>query len=265
MSLDAALAVAAEPSPGPTPADPAAVDVALSNYYLAVGLLVSAIVVIILALAFAWLYHRDALRVIEKLATTEGGPPVGIDSGAAVERGVRVGPAIVGGSTGQKDTALMFTVENLPDDATVAWDVEGATIERIDGGRTILATFAADGSHKVAATVTQADGNRIELEAKEVEIGPKPGAAASAPPIVIPFVVKNWGRLVIVLFGVGVISALMASQILDAAAGIGILGALLGAGAVSATTGGSSEAPAAPRSGSAPGGSDGTAAGGGQA
>lgn len=75
-------------------------------------------------------------------------------------------------------------------------------------------------------------------------IRPPATATASAPALVIPFVVKNWGRLVIVLFGVGVISALMATKILDAAAGVGILGTLLGAGAVSATTGGTTDTPA---------------------
>ncbi|MEV5071246.1 hypothetical protein MRBLMI12_002873 [Microbacterium sp. LMI12-1-1.1] len=240
------LAAEGDPAPSSTPGDPAtgAVDVALSNYYLAIGLLLGAIVVIVLALVFAWLYHRDALRTIEKLATTPGAPPVAIDSGAAVERGIHVGPAIIGSNVAHKDTAVMFTVEDLADGATVSWDVQGATIEEIDGGRTILATFAEDGTYKVRATVTDAGGTETELEPKQVTIQPPVAASAPAPALVIPFVVKNWGRLVIVLFGVGVISALMATKILDAAAGVGILGTLLGAGAVSATTGGTADTPA---------------------
>ena len=261
MTLIAVLTASADPSPSPTPGGSGAVDVALSDYYLAVGLLVSAIVVIVLALVFAWLYHRDALRVIEKLATTEGAPPVTIDSGGAVERGIGVGPAIVGGGSGQKEAPLMFTVEHLGDGATVAWEVSGATIDEIDGGRTILATFAAEGDYEVRATVTEADGTEVPLASKRVKIAAPPVAAASAPAIAIPFVVKNWGRLVIVLFGVGVISALMATRILDAAAGIGILGTLLGAGAVSATTGGSAE-PSTPRAAPAAGGGSSPGAGG---
>lgn len=156
------LATEGDPSPSSTPADPATgvVDVALSNYYLAIGLLLGAIVVIVLALVFAWLYHRDALRTIEKLATAPGAPPVAIDSGGAVERSIHVGPAIIGSNVAQKDTAVMFTVEDLADDATVSWDVQGATVEEIDGGRTLLATFAEDGTYEVRATVTDTGGTK---------------------------------------------------------------------------------------------------------
>lgn len=231
-------------TPSPEPLDPASTvaNVALSNYYLAVTLFIGAIVVIALALTFAWMYHRAALTTIQKMAKS-GKQAVATTSEDALTEGVDSEPAIVGSSAGTKAEDLMFTVTNLADGDTVTWDVSGATFHEVDSGRTIVAQFAADGTYKVRASITGKTGAKRELEPKEVKVGPQ--TAAPAPAIVIPFVVKNWGRLVIVLFGVGVIAALMATQILDAAAGVGILGTLLGAGAVASTPGAPADTPQA--------------------
>ncbi|WP_243075681.1 hypothetical protein [Microbacterium sp. SS28] len=236
----------------PAPLDPAstAANVALSNYYLALTLFIGAIVVIAIALTFAWMYHRAALTTIQKLAKS-GKQAVTTSSDDALTEGVDSEPAIVGSSAGTKGEDLMFTVTNLADGEIVTWDVSGATFNEVDGGRTIVAQFASDGNYKVRASITDKADVKRELEPKEVKIGAQ--ATAPAPAIVIPFVVKNWGRLVIVLFGVGVISALMATKILDAAAGVGILGTLLGAGAVASTPGAPSETPAQPQGGGAGG------------
>lgn len=242
------IIAAVSPSPGPTPFDPAstAANVALSNYYLAILLLCAAVGVIALALGFAWAYHREVLRVVHGAVTGPNPAPLGTTND---EVGVQSSEAeIVGPDRAEKAAELVFTVRNVASAANVTWVAEGSTTSS-HSGSTLVTTFTADGEYKVEATYPeQVDGStETRTLTKAVIIGPHPAASAAAnsqgPPIAIPFVVKNWGRLVVVLFGVGVIAALMATRVLESAAGVGILGTLLGAGAVAATGGGTGTPP----------------------
>lgn len=221
-------------NPTPTPSDPAstAANIALSNYYLAIILIAAAILVIVIALAFALLYHFKALDVITS-AVKKGAPLATLPSEEVTTQS-RGGPVIVGPGAGDVSEDLAFAVQNAPDGADISWIAEKATTSSGQGSA-FVTSFAKAGQYRVTARV----GDTGEVT-KEVTIGGTPAASTPSAPIVIPFVVKNWGRLVIVLFGVGVISALMATRTLSAEAGIGILGALLGVGATAGSSGGSS-------------------------
>lgn len=141
------------------------------------------------------------------------------------------------------DEFRTFAVQRVDTAQAVTWRAEGATPSS-GSGYSFVTTFNKPGDYEILATFSDSSGTETALQ-KKVKIGAtSSGPAASA--IVLPFVIKNWGRLVIIIFGVGVISAVMAAKILDAAAGIGILGTLLGVGAVTATSGGSGDKPAPP-------------------
>lgn len=91
------LIVLANIAAGTEPTDPAstAVDVTLSNYLLAGGLFVGAIVVIAFALTFAWMYHRAALTTVLELAKS-GKQAVATSSDDAFTESVDSRPTIVG-------------------------------------------------------------------------------------------------------------------------------------------------------------------------
>ena len=235
--------VGAAPAPSPTSVDPttATVNVALSNYFLALGLLVAAVVVIIIALGFALLYHARLLSTITAAVKTNR-EHLGTTSDD-VTKSLDLAPSIVGPDEGSEAGELVFAVRRVDTAQAVTWKAEGATPSS-GSGYSFVTTFNKPGDYEIHATLTDSSGTETALQ-KKVKIGAtSSGPAASA--IVLPFVIKNWGRLVIIIFGVGVISALMATKILDAAAGIGILGTLLGVGAVTATSGGSGDKPAPP-------------------
>jgi hypothetical protein len=217
-------------TPTPTPFDPAATaaNVALSNYYLAIILIVAAIVVIVIALGFAWIYHRKALEVI--MSAVSRGAQVGspADGGATT---LGNGPRIVGPSSATPSEEVFFGLADVDASKTVAWTAEGGS-PSAGGEHTFTTMFAAEGEYIVEVQIV---GEPQPLT-RTVTVGTPAGSAPA--PIAIPFVLKNWGRLVIVLFGVGVIAALMATAVISAEAGIGILGALLGVGATAAASGG---------------------------
>ena len=212
-------------------ADPAttAANVALSNYYLAIILLGAAILVIVIALVFTWAYHRRALEVITAgLARAgEGGAFAVVDGGVGA---LSTGVQIKGPTHAAPSEELFFGIVGAAG-RTVVWTAEKST-ETSGTGQTFMTSFADPGVYEVSATVE----GESESVTKKVTIGA--AAPKSASPITIPFALKNWGRLVVVLFGVGVVAALMATAVISAEAGIGILGALLGVGATAAAAGG---------------------------
>lgn len=219
------------PEPTNTPFDPAATsaNIALSNYYMAIILLVAAIAVIVIALAFAFLYHRRALEVIR--GAVAKGQNVKTESSEIV-KGLGADARIKGPKTGAPGEELLFGLAGVDSGKTVNWHAKMASPPS-QGGQTFTTTFPKAGEYTVEATI---EGFPDPLQ-RTVTIGA--AAATSAPvPVVIPFVLKNWGRLVIVVFGVGVIAALMAMRVVSAEAGIGILGALLGVGATTVAAGG---------------------------
>ncbi|WP_141932406.1 PKD domain-containing protein [Microbacterium sp. SLBN-146] len=187
----------------------------------------AAITVIVIALGFAWIYHRKALQIIMS-AVSRGailGSPVNEDVGA---RGV--GPRVVGPSCGKPSEEFFFVLIGVDASTAVKWTAADGSPSSGDE-QTFTTKFAAGGDHTVQVAI---DGVAEPLT-KTVTVG---AASGSGAPIAIPFVLKNWGRLVIVLFGVGVIAALMVTKTISAEAGIGILGALLGVGATAAAAGG---------------------------
>lgn len=243
MSALDLLVRAASPSPSPTSGPGAQADITLSNYFLATLLFSGAIVVIILALAFALIYHKMILRVIRK-AAKRGAPVISEVDGVGIQSKVTqpVETKISGPKDGAPSAKLEYTLEGVTAGATVTWVAENGDPSKGEGP-TFATRFDKPGSYRVTATATESAGSTKDYP-KDVTIAAPGGTAGS--PIVLPFVIKNWGRLVIVIFGVGVISALMSTKILDAAAGIGILGTLLGVGA--ATSGSSADKPPTPPS-----------------
>ena len=222
--------------PTPTPSTTTAVvNVTLSNYWLATGIVIATVVVIALALAFMWIYHRRALRTLEVLASTPGAPPIGVMSQDAYGSQFTQQPKVIVGSVdGQKGVGLMYVIKDVDDGDAVTWDIPDADVEVVSNSA-VIAKFKKDGTHTVNAKVVDAAGTDLPVQPMTVTIKPQ---TVAAPGVVIPFVLKNWGRLVVVLFGAGVVAALMATKILDSAAGIGVLGVLLGAGVASTATGG---------------------------
>ncbi|TFC87450.1 hypothetical protein [Cryobacterium sp. TMT4-31] len=232
----------ATPTPSPNPGDPTiAANVALSNYYLAILILVAALAVITIALVFAYNYHVQLLKVINS-AVKNGQTPKTTTDDAAIQGAE---PAILGPDTGVPSTQLVFALMGVAGE--VSWVADGG-LPPSGSGTGFATTFDKAGRYKVSATyfdgdnVTKTLGKDVVIAAAEAPV------SASSSGIALPFVIKNWGRLVVVIFGVGVISALMSTKILDAAAGVGILGTLLGVGAVTATSGAGGDKPSNPES-----------------
>lgn len=230
------------PTPTPSPTT-TAVNAALSNYWIAVAILLVTAVVIVLVLTFMWLYHRKALDTLTTIATTPGGPPVGIESNDAFSDTMSLVRRIVvvGSAEGQKGIGLMYVLQGLEPNEKAEWKVDGATVEVVANNAAIV-KFTKDGTHTVDATVmTKTDDDKWESIAQPVrplKVTIAPAKATAATAIMIPFVVKNWGRLVVIILGAGLISTLMALRVLDSAAGIGALGVLLGVGVTTTATAG---------------------------
>ncbi|MFU8946185.1 hypothetical protein ACLRGF_05555 [Mycetocola zhadangensis] len=199
----------------------------------------ASVAVIIIALVFAFNYHAKILNVISMAVAN--GQKVEPSSDDAVIQGAET--SIFGPEVGVPSAKLEFVVVGVDAGLLVSWIAEGGA-PASDEGMSFVTLFEKAGDYKVTATYTDADGSTHSLEKTVAIAAPAPAPAAAA--IALPFVIKNWGRLVIVLFGVGVVSALMSAKILDAAAGVGILGVLLGVGAVTATSGTGGDKPTLP-------------------
>lgn len=227
--------VSPSPSPSPSPGIPsptAAADIALSSYYLAVVLLVISTLVVAIALFFALRYHSKVLQVVGWDVRRNGAHVTADSSGASVQAQE---PSIAGPATAAPGGDLVYALKDVsPAPSTVDWTAVGGTLSS-HSGDSFLTSFDTAGSFQITATYD--DSGTSKTINKTVAIGATATASSS---IALPFVIKNWGRLVVVIFGIGVVSALMAAKILDSTAGVGILGTLLGVGAVSTTTGGNS-------------------------
>ena len=238
---------AATPSPSPTSGPDAKLDVVASNFVIAGFLLGGSILVIAVALGFAFSYHTKLLEVV-KFAVKYNGARIGTESSnvAALRsllQSVDSGSDIVGPETGAPSKKLQFSLNSTDIVPPISWTTKDGDPQTFEGA-TFATRFDSVGTHEVTATYTDSTNVSHPFSKNVTITAPAP---TPAPSIVLPFVIKNWGRLVIVIFGVGVISALMSTKILDAAAGIGILGTLLGVGAVTATSGTTGGEPAAPK------------------
>lgn len=243
MRIHSLFLAATTPTPSPTPSAPALTATQAAGFNLALFVLVASVLVVVLALGFALLYHEKLLRVI-RMAVKAGQPvatavkPV-VEQSSTPESGTRsaITPYIVGPRTGEPEAEMAFVVRGDADDSTVSWTAEGADPNSAEK-QSFVTAFAKAGNYVVVANLKDSAGSvthRIEyivsVGAAESERKKSPSGVAA---ITLPFVISNWGRLVIVIFGVGVVGALMASAVIQEATGIGILGTLLGVGAAAA-------------------------------
>lgn len=233
----------ATPTPGPTSPAPALTAAQAAGFNLALVVLLASVIVVVLALGFALRYHEKLLRVIRM--AVKAGQPVATQLAPALQErettSVRprsiARPQIVGPRVGTPADTLVFAIKGDAKESTVRWTAEGAD-PRSGEEACFVTAFAKAGNYVVVATFNSSDDaitNRIEyiVSVGATDAEKKQGASGAAA-ITLPFVISNWGRLVIVIFGVGVVGALMASAIIQEATGIGILGTLLGVGAAAA-------------------------------
>lgn len=254
MRIHFLVVAATTPTPSPTPSAPALTAAEVWGFNLALLLLFASVLVVVLALGFALIYHAKLLRVIRM--AVKAGAPVATQFAAAVEgQPVKtkesresVSPHIVGPRVGTPADTLVFAIEGDANESTVSWTAEGADPSSAEKPCFVTA-FAKAGNYVVVATFNSSDDattNRIEYI---ISVGAADSArkqsASGAAAITLPFVIGNWGRLVIVIFGVGVVGALMASAVIEEATGIGILGTLLGVGATAAMSASSDVKPGA--------------------
>ncbi len=240
MRIQSLIVAATTPTPSPTPSAPAFTAAQAAGFNLALVVLIASVIVVVVALGFALLYHEKLLRVI-RMAVKAGQPvatavqPVveHASAGDAVAAEVTT-PYIVGPRTGEPGAELAFAVKGDADDSTVSWTAEGAD-PSVAEKPSFVTAFAKAGNYVVVATLKDSAGSvthRVEyiVSVGATDVEKKQGTSGAAA-ITLPFVISNWGRLVIVIFGVGVVGALMASAVIEEATGIGILGTLLGVGA----------------------------------
>gem|GEM_PF-3085954 len=226
-----AAALAAEPTT-PTTAPPDG-----SVGYLGgpgLWLLAASVLVVIAGLWFAYLYHARLLQTID--LAVEGGQLIRSENGPAIAQSPDGKVGVSGPTEATPGATVTFKAIGYDDSSKVSWAVEGGKPEpSIGTGSTLEVTFREAGTATVTATV-----GKESAPHKVTVSGPRKELTG----IVLPFAIQNWGRLVVTTLGVGVVSALMAWDVISAEGGIGLLGALLGIGAAA----GSKEAESKPKS-----------------
>ncbi len=204
-----------------------------SSEVLAAGVFVlAAIIVIGIGLLFSHRYHERLLQSIDAairlgkvdtIATsndssldatrTRGAPQIGVTGPTTVEVGQTAVYEAVGAS----------------DPNAVSWSIEGGdATPSVGQGASIGVAFSKTGSAVVTAAQEGSTSAPLSVDViASTKVGGREG-------IVLPFVIKNWARFVVVIFGVGAIAALMALGVVSAEGGIGVLGVLLGVGGATA-------------------------------
>lgn len=206
---------------------------------LPIVFLVASIIVIAAALFFAWRYHKLLIAFMEKAL---GQGQVFEPSSTPALRNLLTAKttafthAIVGTSSTTPGQELVFAIRPTLNSANgkpavVAWSIDDKPVQGFTDC-SFTYTFKIPGEFKVKAESDGAAVSPFTVAVKE--------AASSARPT-LPFAIENWGRLIIVLFGLGVVGALMAIGVLSTDAGAGLLGAMLGIGAATAATGSGKE------------------------
>lgn len=219
-----------------------------SGYHPGIAALFLAAAFLALAsgLLFSYLYHRKLLEAIPGIMRAAAGTTsvTSTDSEAIASTFAEGDFDIDRPPVVTKGKKAMFNARNSAD-RTVTWTAAGAGVApeaETGAGVTFGVTFAEAGPATVTAKVDGATAS-VGFEVQEA-------ASASVGGIVLPFAVRNWGRLVVTILGVGVIAALMALNVVSGEGGIGILGALLGVGAAAATADPAAEpSPASPAAG----------------
>lgn len=235
-----------EPSPSPenpsAPTDaPASVNLGLSTF-----MLIASFVVIATALYFAIKYHKALLDFMHKalargtaytgtLGSAYSENAIPLSDGDTNAQGNAPDALIIGPPTGVSGQELIFVLDTkfFDDSSTpqrlldVHWSIDNTPVE---GTTThfLKHTFEQSGVFVVEATV---DNKSIPPFIVAIT------APIAASGLSLPFAIQNWGRMVVLLFGLGVVGALIASRALSSEAGAGLLGALLGIGAATAGSG----------------------------
>jgi hypothetical protein len=198
------------------------------NTAAAIVILALTLLVIVLALGFSLIYHHRLLRSVDR-AVAKGvvKSVTNVDVGGGAEVSRDSGITIAGPAEVTAGEAVTYRVEGGTSDLT--WTIEGGGAQPATGaGGEFTTTFQTPGTATIGVDFTGVTGQ------KAVTVKAPPAAAPAASGIVLPFAIRNWGRLVVVLLGIGIVAALMTLDVISAEGGIGLLGALLGVGAASA-------------------------------
>lgn len=158
MSISDVLIRDADPAPTstPDPLDPQTVaNLTVSNYYLAVLLILAAIAVIALSLAFAFRYHSKLIEVVKRAV----GPstPIAISNDNVLAQSA--GPALTGPTEGVVGSKLAFSVERPLDGVTISWVAEKGDPSS-DTGTSFATSYAKAGSYEVRRHTSMATTRR---------------------------------------------------------------------------------------------------------
>ena len=221
LLVSVSLAAAAETDPAASPNQGSDYHPGMATLFLALALLAIA-----LGLLFSYGYHTKLLAAIPKIMVVAGGTKVSTSDNETMATAMGGDLQVEAPSKVAKNSKAAFKALNSQG-RQVTWEAAGASPEPVSGtGLTFDVTFKAAGPATVTA---KADTASYAVAFEVVEEATPVGG------IILPFAIRNWGRFVVTVLGVGVIAALMALGIVSAEGGIGILGALLGVGAASAT------------------------------
>jgi hypothetical protein len=199
-------------------------------------ILLGAGVVIVACLLFLSRYHRRLLLTIDRAIAVNAGKGVtqplttsedsAFNTLLASTDDIKIkGPVAV--VVGQEAT---FTLEGITDPTGIEWSVSGVDADPTSGtGLSFTTKFSATGTANVS--VAGPSGTTTSTGVPVVATPPSPMGG-----IVLPFVLRNWGRLVVVIFGAALVGTLMVLNAITSEGGVGLLGALFGVGAATAHT-----------------------------
>lgn len=223
-----------------------------SQYHVIPAMIILGVSVLVIGMAlyFAYRYHRRLLETLERL--TRGGSADGHtgqvlliqnDDAMVQEFDPEQPLEVTGPDTVDVGQTVTYEVRKAHDLTRISWTVVGAGAKPASGsGATITLKFASAGDAKVVATEADPGGGETRSSVPR-KVAVNEPAPESAQGIVLPFVIKNWGRLVVTLLGIGVIAAMMTMGVIQSEAGIAVLGTLLGVGAASSHGDGAVAAP----------------------
>lgn len=235
------------PTPTGTPGTPGTAgggSEVLPSVLFLVLFLGTSMIAIAIALGFALKYHRMLISFMGRaLAHGKTYDAEAVQTMAARGLALMASPAsprIIGAESGTPGQEMVFLIDpplTTQDGSPtpVTWLVDGKPVKGFTGNF-LKHTFKKGGEFVIEA---KSDGTSIPLFKVAV------ATAAGGNPS-LPFAIENWGRMVIMLFGLGVVGALMSIEVLSSEAGAGLLGAMLGIGAaaVASTSGTKAKGPA---------------------
>lgn len=239
------------PSPTPSPSESAAAgDAALSAWSAALPLsvLLATLLVIGAGLYFAWRYHQKLLDVIDAELKRPGSPRTTTANASAFSQGGGApGSELLGGEAlatpsiqypesmvvGREGTFVVLTTPEDADKNRVVWTASGGAVPDTGKGSRFACSVDKAGTVTVTATAQDESDTPVGEPWSRTYTVQQAPAPAGGGGIVLPFVIGNWGRFVVTVFGLGLIVVLMLTGRVSEAAGIGVLGTLLGVGAAS--------------------------------